>query len=103
MSFRNTDFVNNDSNSAQPRKKAPLSLGATLRAAELSALERTVGKIASTVVDLHEGYLSKCANLEIYRNLSSEEQELLDEIQNNSSLHTALTGILAIDSCVKTL
>lgn len=71
MSFRNADFINNDSDCAQPRKKA------SLRKSEQSPLEKTIGRIASVIVDLHEGFLSKCANLEIFRNLSTEEQDLL--------------------------
>ena len=63
MSFRNADFINSDSNSAQPRKKVAQSMCGAQRATEQPPLERTIGKIASAIVDLHEGYLSKCANL----------------------------------------
>lgn len=50
---------------------------------------------------LHEGYLAKCRNIEIYRDLTEEEQVLLLTVNNNTTIHTALAGILAIDSCVK--
>ncbi len=60
-----------------------------------------IRKISATIVSLHEGYLAKCRNIEIYRDLSEEEQTLLLTVDKNTTIHTALAGILAIDSCVR--
>lgn len=60
-------------------------------------------KISDVIVGLHESCLLKCQNLEIYRDLSQEEQNLLLLAEKNSPLHTALAGILAVDSCVKSI
>jgi hypothetical protein len=63
--------------------------------------EEIIKKISAIIVGLHEGYLAKCRNIEIYRDLSEEEQTLLLTVEKNTTIHTALAGILAIDSCVK--
>lgn len=65
------------------------------------ANQEIIKKISAIIVSLHEGYLAKCRNIEIYRDLSEEEQNLLLTVEKNTPLHTALAGILAIDSCVK--
>ena len=39
--------------------------------------------------------------MEIYRDLSQEEQHMLNIVQDNQLIHTILAGVLAIDSCLK--
>ena len=65
--------------------------------------EEALKKVCSVMVALHEGYLAKCQDIEIYRNLTAEEQALLSSVEKSATLHTTLAGVLAVDSCVKCL
>lgn len=60
-------------------------------------------KVADLIANLHESLLLKCQNIEIYRDLSQQEQSLLLQVDKNTCLHTVLAGTLAIDSCFKSL
>lgn len=59
--------------------------------------------MADIVGNLHMSLLKARNFKENYRDLSEEEEELLEATKTNSETNCLLAGILAIDSCVGSL
>lgn len=102
MSFRaNNQYLDENIRVEDSSRTPSQLLLSSAHAFNAETNEEIIKKISKMIVNLHEGYLVKCRNIEIYRDLSEEEQNLLLTVEKNSAIHTALAGILAIDSCVK--
>ncbi len=45
--------------------------------------------------------MPKTENIEIYRELTEDEQKMLTLVQDNQLIHTIFAGVLAVDSSLK--
>lgn len=59
--------------------------------------------MADIVTNIHMSLLNTQAMQENYRDLSDEEEQILEATKNNSSLNCLFAGILAIDTCISNL
>lgn len=81
MSFRNQERPEEEGMSVSTSSEL-FALGAFNRslAPEAASEESALKKVCQVMTSLHEGFLSKCQNIEIFRNLTAEEQSLLTAV-----------------------
>ena len=60
-------------------------------------------KISQTIYDLHSHLIKITKNTKNFRYLTEEQQELLKVSESQNDYHNLLAGVLAVDSCMRTM